>query len=209
MKWLDPTPETALPPDARLKRLVETITEATGKHPPIKNVEIEALADALRLAWEERTEPFPDPFRLVQLSARTLGDLGSTAMARQLLLFGSGLAVPATWEISGEHGLWILDVRHLFSGGGNPLELALFRGVTSAVVAMSEVWDGSAGRGMLGLRNLRQSVEILSGCPGPRAKRRQAALIRELLQALHFRLESLGPARGWRHVPDVIHLGGS
>lgn len=209
MRWLDPPPEAPLTPDGLLKRLVDEIAETTGIPPAVKRVDLDALADALRLAWTPGNDPRPDRLQVIRLSARTFSALGSGAMARQLVLFGSGLVRPCVWEISGGRRMWVLDVQPLFPGEGAPLELTLFQALEAAIAGMAEVWDVSAGQGLLAIRNLGPLVDRLVRMPGSRGRKRRAALLREVLRASQSRLENLAPTRGWRQTPDVIHLGAS
>jgi hypothetical protein len=206
MKWLDSPPDAALPPDALLKRLIAETTEATGHPPSLKDVDIDALGNALRRVLAARGETAVDAIRVIELSARTLGDLGAGDMARRLLMFGSGLVTPAVWEVSGGGKLWILDLRRLAVDAGVQIELTVFRSLDAAIAAMADVWDASDGQGRLGLRHVHSTAAHLLGDVDPRGRRSQP-LAREILERSRARLHELAAARHWQHVPEVLNLG--
>lgn len=210
MKWIDPLPREAVStPDGLLKRLVDEVAKTTGVPPELKHADLDAMGDALRLAWTPRNDPRPDPLRVACLSARTLSALGFGALARRLLLFGCGLVRPCAWEVAGGGRIWVLDLQPLFPEEGAPLELALFPALESAIAGMAEVWDSSAGQGLLGIRNLGPLLDRLIRPAGLRGRRRRSALMRELLRSGQSRLEALAPVRGWRYTPAVIRIGAS
>lgn len=208
MKWLDPPSGAEARPDALLKRLIAEVAETTGQPVSLKAVDLDALCDALRRVLTARGETRVDPIRVVELSARTLGDLGEDDLARRLLMFGSGLVTPAVWEVSGGGTLWILDLRRLAVDAGVQIELTLFRSLDAAIAAMADLWDASSGQGRLGLRHVGATAARLLGDADPRGKRGRA-IAREILARGRARLERLATERGWRSTPEVLDLGAS
>lgn len=207
MRWLDHPSPSGQPPDALLKRLLAECSATTGQPPSLKDVDIEALADALNRVLSERRELPASPYRVVELSARTLGDLGAGDLARHLLVFGSGLVSPSVWEASGGDRIWVLDLRRLAVDSGVQIELALFRCLDAAIAAMADVWDASAGQGRLGLRHVGVTAERLLGDAGrPQDRRSRAAFTRELLHHSRARLDALSSQRHWSHTPEVLSL---
>ncbi len=206
MKWLErPAGPAPRDPDALLKHLLQQASENVRSEIPIKEVEVEALAAALRKVFQERGETDPSPFQVVELSARTLRELGAVQAARLLLIFGSGIVQPSIWEISGGDRIWMLDLQRLTFNADMQLELTFFRLLDTALLSMSEVWNASSGRGRLGLRHVRGTAEhLLSGRAEPTRIGRLFA--REVLLRSQARLEHLASHRHWKHVPEVISL---
>ena len=206
MKWLDPSAAYDLAPDALLKRLIVEVSDATGRAPSLKDGDIDELAEALRRVLAERGEIPAAPFRVVELSARTLGEMGAGDLARRLLVFGSGLVRPSVWEASGGGRIWILDLRCLTVDAGVQIELTIFRSLDAVIAAIGDVWDESAGRGRLGLRHVRGTAERLFGVSDQVRGRRSPAFVKELLLQSRARLQQLASERHWAHVPEVLSL---
>jgi hypothetical protein len=146
----------------------------------------------------------PDESSVAVLASRALASVGEGAAARKLLLFGTGLARPAEWDVTGGGAMWVLDLRRAAIRSDSALELALFPALAAAVESLAEVWDGTRGRGVLGLRHVCGSAGRLLG---PDAKSaRVAALAGDILKLCAAKLEQAKRRRGWRETPLVMNL---
>jgi len=206
VKWLDRPAADDPAPGALLKRLIADVSDATGRAPSLKDADIDELAEALRRVLAERGEIPAAPFRVVKLSARTLGELGAGDLARRLLVFGSGLVRPSVWEASGGGRIWILDLRRLTVDAGVQIELTVFRSLDAVIAAIVDVWDESSGLGRLGLRHVQGTAERLFGAADQARGRRSTAFAKELLLRSRARLQQLASERRWAHVPEVLSL---
>ncbi len=204
MRWrVEEAP--ASPAGSVLRRWVAQVEQYSGRASPLKDGDLDAMADALTQVLEERGLRHLEVPRVLELSARTLGHLGADDLARRLLVFGGGLVTPAVWEISGGDALWILDLRRLAVDSGVQVELAFFRALGAVVEAVADVWDRSGGRGCLALRHVRPTAERLLGTTG--RGRRRPPLGDEILEHCRAALEQQAARRAWAHVPDVLDLG--
>lgn len=162
-----------------------------------------AVADFIEeqgLSWREKT-----PHYLVMLVSRALDSLGQGETARRLLVFGTGLIRPALWEISGDGGMWTLDLRRItVASKGGALELILFRCLSAALTSVADIWDDDRGGGTLGLRGvLPVAAGLLNRSPDEPAV---ARLAREIHHWCVRHLADTGKDRGWQEVPRVILL---
>jgi len=186
-----------------LREMIADVYALSGHEPDIKETEIEAVGETLRLVLPDMSGEDCRPL-LAGISARVFRDLGAGDLARRLLIFGSGIVTAASWEIAGGETLWILDLERLAGGAGPQTELSLVRSLDTALAAMAEVWDDSSGRGPLGLRHLEQVVQNLLGEAAPRRQLR--SLERELFKGVASRLEMIACERHWEAVPEVLNL---
>jgi len=191
---------TAQTADRPVRSLLANLERTTGMPTQLKEVDIDFLADAVGRILGEfggRT----DEGRVVTLTSSAMSGLGDAADARRLLVFGSGLVRAALWEFSGGEPLWILDLRKLHAAGDASFELALFQSLDRVLDTVLDVWEGTSGRGQLGLRNIIPLASTL--LPHGSAVR---ALAAEIVQHCGAHLRAAAAARGWKSVPDLVHL---
>lgn len=118
------------------------------------------------------------------------------------ILLGTHTVRPATWAGLRQGAFWILDLRRGVAGQAAALELVVFRVVTAALDRMAAVWDRSRGRGLLGLRHVREVAVCLAG----RSRKNRARLEGDLLTQCARKLAAAGKRRGWDAVPEVMSL---
>ena len=148
-----------------------------------------------------------DSDSLTRLASQALADLGEEGAARRFIVYGSGLVRPSEWEIRRGREMWVLDLRQLTVESGAALEMVLFAVLAAVLRSIAELWDGSRGRGVLGLRNLQGASQRLVGGSG-RRDRRTRQMTQELADWCLHVLETLRGERGWRVLPEVINLDG-
>jgi hypothetical protein len=141
---------------------------------------------------------------LVLLASQALSSIGNARAARRLYLFGSGMVRPSEWEVSGDRALWVLDLKQLTVHDGASLELIFFNGLRIILESISDVWDETSGRGVLGLRHICPAVSALLG--NTASRRESAALAAEIRSLCARKLEQSRSERHWQHTPEVINL---
>lgn len=206
MKWIDQNSAPAGTAADLFHKMISTITSASGLPPAVKDVELEALTDTLRMIWIDSPQQ-PDFQQIIQYSAKALSDIGSETMARRVLVFGSGLVDRCFWQISAGHRMWMLDVGLLFSRTEPLLELTVVMALALVMDSISEVWDESRGRGVLGIRALEELAGRICADGGRRGQRRRERLADDLLYFIKMRLEAEASSRDWQRAPDVVILG--
>ena len=144
---------------------------------------------------------------LTLLASKALADLGEVGAARRFLVYGSGLVRPAEWEIRRGHEMWVLDLRQISVESGSVLEIVQFAVLAAVLRAIAELWDGTRGRGVLGVRNLRGASQRLVGRE-IRGDRKMRQMTRELENWCRHVLGTLRDERGWHAMPEVLNLDG-
>ena len=165
---------------------------------------VDEMARAVECFVELERGATVDSQYLIMLASHALASLGEDKAARKLLTFGTGMARPAEWEISGEGTMWVLDLKQLTVWDGAPLELVFFRCLHRIIDAMAGAWDNSGGVGVLGLRHVCAAAAGLLG-EGAN-KKRISALVEEVSGLCSERLVAAGRERGWSDVPQVVNL---
>ena len=145
-----------------------------------------------------------DARALVLMTSRGLNSVGKEGVARRFLLHGTGLIKPSEWEVTHGETMWVIDLKQLTVRDGAPLELIFFTGLGIIIEALSDVWDGTRGGGMLGLRHVCGTAEALLGGSGKLAD--VVSLSDEIQRHCHGRLERLRRQRGWDEQPQVMNL---
>jgi hypothetical protein len=148
-----------------------------------------------------------DSASLTRLTSRALIDLGEESAARRFLVYASGLVRPSEWEIRRGHEMWVLDLKQLTVESTSALEIVLFAVLAAVLRSIAELWDGTRGSGVLGLRNLRAASQALVGEAG-RGDRKMRQMTKELADWCAHVLETLRAERGWQAIPEVINLDG-
>lgn len=139
------------------------------------------------------------------LTSRALRSLGEEQLANRLLLFGSGLAQPADWCISGPDTMIVLDLEQLTFRSNDCVELVFFPSLRNALRAIAEAWDACDGAGVLALRHLRDTVAALTP-PREVRLRATARLTGEIMTCCRIQLDQLRATRGWSMMPSVVNL---
>lgn len=188
-----------------VQHLVAEIESLCGGALSLSPPETEELARTVEmfLAESDAVECV-DAGYLVLLASRALSSVGQEHAGSRLYLFGTGMIKPAEWEVTGEHQLWVLDLKRMTVGDEAPLEMLFFRSLTMIIDSIADVWDDAAGCGGLGLRNVCRSVEGLAGVDA--GSRRSRLLTREIIDICRRKLHKLHVERNWIAVPDVINL---
>jgi hypothetical protein len=207
MIWQDESLDATA--QARLaERLLEDVPSLCGNpalaaHGPLT----EAVAGVA--LYLDRIEIIPedmDPRLSRDLLAQALDAAGEPGLARRIRLFGNRVIYPARWTACGDRTVWILDVSQLLTPADGLLEMMLFDRVRTVLSTFADVWDATAGEGILALKGSPKAAAALLG---PDAKPgRAAALARELGARSRAALEALGPYRNWNTSPDVMIVMG-
>jgi hypothetical protein len=138
------------------------------------------------------------------LVSRALEAAGDSALARRVRLFGDALVHSATWVTAGNETVWVLDVGRLMFSADPCIEIALFDRLRVTLATFADVWDGSSGRGVLGLKGLARAAAHVLGPSAPPAGLKRLA--HELHEFSGIQLDLLRVARGWQHTPAVMSL---
>ena len=199
-------PELATLSSALTAHLEAEIGEAcTGSGMP-DQLTIDGIAHAIEFLMGngDETGTMIQSDYLKGLASQALVSLGHTGAARSLVLFGTGMLRPASWEVSGEKDMWILDLKEMTVRADASIELVFFAGLNMVIDSVSDLWDPTGGAGVLGLRHVCETARALLGdnC----RKRAANDLGDEIIDACSVRLEKAAAARSWIECPDVINL---
>lgn len=170
--------------------------EALGTEPPSH---IRAVAEAVDHYLAQGQSPAVTTETLFCLAGEALRAVGESRTAAQLVLFGSGLVRSQEWAFAGEDPVWVVDLGKMGRSGDVCTELAFFRSLAVVTTVLADVWDPTAGMGVLGLKNTSVAARKL-GRRGLRAGRKFRA---EIAEACEFLLTRQKEIRGWRDVPAV------
>lgn len=105
-------------------------------------------------------------------------------------VFASRLVRPSRWLVDDGKVIWILDLSRFRFDTDLCLELAFHQAIRSILYAVAEIWDRTAGSGILGLRGVAK-------CD------RSVADVQTLCRDL---LERISSERGWVLEPQVLNL---
>ncbi|MBN1676526.1 MAG: hypothetical protein JXR37_36120 [Kiritimatiellae bacterium] len=119
-------------------------------------------------------------------------------------LFSSRLTRPAAWQAVGDRTVWVLDLNRITFEPEGCLEMAFFQGIAMVVDQIAGIWDTSAGKGVLGLRNVKPRIAALFGAG--RGGRNVAKLSGEVRALCEGKLQSLRARRRWTCRPSVLLL---
>jgi hypothetical protein len=144
------------------------------------------------------------PHHSCALVSHALSAAGDDVLARRLRIFGSSLVYPASWVVTGDQTVWILDVGRLLAPHDPRMEMALFDRFQSALNAFADVWDGTQGRGVLGLKGLSAAARFVLGHAAPNARIKRLAMELHRLGGRH--LEMVRHQRRWEYTPTVMSL---
>ena len=186
--------------------LLEQIPAMCGNPALVKsNVLTEAAVGvAAYLDQNDNTPRDLTPRRSCALVSQALEATGEVVLARRLHIFGSSVVYPASWVVTGHQTVWVLDVARLLTKQDPPMELALFGRVISALTTFADVWDGTSGQGVLGLKGLSAAARLVLGVEA------QGPSVQDLTAELHQlgvrHLELMCHRRQWTHTPAVMSL---
>ena len=105
-------------------------------------------------------------------------------------VFASRLVRPTRWLVDGEQVIWVLDLSRFRTDADFGLDLAFHQAIRSILEAVAEIWDQTAGSGILGLRGIAKSG-------------RAAAEVQTLCRDL---LDRIASERRWQISPRVVSL---
>lgn len=165
----------------------------------------EAAQGVAAVLQEQSTFPHElTPHSSCTLLARALQASGEPALARRLHLAGSASVYAASWITAGQDTVWTLDTRKLTETDSPCTELSAFTRLREVLNACADVWDGTCGRGILGLSRLPDVInEILGRHAAPAERRRLAGEMRDY--CAHC-LDMQRNQRGWQATPVVMSM---
>jgi hypothetical protein len=111
---------------------------------------------------------------------------------------------PASWVVTGSQTVWVLDVGRLMTPHDPRMEMALFERLQSALTTFADVWDGTRGCGVLGLKGLSGAARFILGRKTPTVRVKRLAVELHRLSGRH--LDLLRERRQWEHTPVVMSL---
>ena len=190
---------------AIVSHITAEIEEVCGSDLTLDKSKIEELAKAVESFIQGQSDDgTADSRYLIMLASKALSSLGQNSAGRRLLVFGTGLVKPSEWDVTGEDAVWTLDLREMMISDSTPLELVFFGSLGMVIESISEVWDNSEGRGVLGLKNVfSTAVSFLGRDSGGKDLNRLAAEIKTVCEK---KLEQLKTERKWNYLPRVMNL---
>jgi hypothetical protein len=105
-------------------------------------------------------------------------------------VFASKLVRPSRWLVDDGKVIWVLDLSRFRFDADLGLELAFHPAIRSILYAVAEIWDQTAGAGILGLRGVAKCGRPLSDVQ---------TLCRDLL-------ERIKAERAWVSAPRILSL---
>jgi len=165
---------------------------------------VEEVARAVEFFLSQQgSEGIVDSRSVNLLASQALHSLGEGRAARSLVLFGTGMIRPASWEISGDRDMWVLDLREMTVRSDAVLELIIFNGLSIVLDSIADIWDETGGLGILGLRHVWSTARGLLG-PADAAAARE--LESEIVALCTNKLQKQRTERGWANCPEVVNL---
>jgi hypothetical protein len=137
------------------------------------------------------------------LSSRALTSIGEHRAAQRVLVHGTGLVRPAQWEVTGGDAMWVLDLKQITVLSDTCLELVLFQSLNLIVETLADVWNETAGRGVLGLRHVSSAASRLLGREDGKQLEEMA---REIRGVCEDKLAKIAGERGWDDTPSIMDL---
>lgn len=184
--------------------LTAQIEAICGKGLLSEGTDIESLAKAVEhFLKEDAGRNVFEAKYLVLLASRALMSIGEEQAAKKLLLFGTGLVKPSEWEISRGGEMWILDLKQITLRTDSFMELVFFNSLNVVLESTAEMWDGSGGRGILGLQHVCKVASALFGQSG---KKMTSSMTEEIRNSCERKLEQIRDQRGWQATPEVMNL---
>jgi hypothetical protein len=198
----DPAPRRTLLVD----RLLRQIPSWCGNPALIESAALtEAAAGVAAYLDQKRTDLLDvTPQASCALVSQALAAAGNLDPARRLRIFGASLVYPDSWVVTGEETVWVLDAAQLLMPTDPRIEIALFERLKSVLTTFADVWDGTRGRGVLGLKNLPAAARTVLGHGVPES--RVDNLAGELRSRGGRHLDGLRVERRWDHTPALLSL---
>jgi hypothetical protein len=188
MIWNKDSGKTASPVVDVIVDEAAKVAAATGTESP---VHIRAVAEAVGHYLAESRAASVNSETLLCLAGEALKVVGQGGMAARLALFGTGLVRSQEWVFAGDDLVWVIDLGRIGCSGDACTDLAFYRSLAVVIAAMSEVWDGTGGKGLLGLRNLTAAAPKM----GHAGLRQTAEFRKDVTFACVFFLEQQKKAR--------------
>jgi len=190
---------------AVVTQIVNGVADSCGDEPVAHSTEVVELARAVEhFINESGAADSVQSDHLTILASKALTSIGEMGAARKLVLFGTGMVRPSEWVITGFESAWVLDLRRITVRNDTSLELVFFTNLDTIVNSIADVWDGSDGRGVLGLRHVCAAAASLLGSVDN--KKKLAGLALEIKALCSSRLEQIRKVRGWGSAPVVMNL---
>ena len=142
---------------------------------------------------------------LVMLTSRALLSIGEKSASRRLFLQETGMIKLSKWDAAEGEAVWMLDIRQMIDRNKSFLEILFFRSLHIILEFIADVWDESNGRGILGLRHIRDAAFALKS-NNIKKKKKSQAFVREVKALCARKLEVISNKRGWRYSPEVMIL---
>ena len=196
------------------RHLVSEIATAYGDAAPEHTDEIAQAVAAYCAQWQDKSI-LPSEYIAMLVSralraagedkaAQYFGDGRSSPVTESLSqfrdvqptlwsVFASRLIRPSCWLVSHGRVIWTLDLSRFRLDADLDLELAFHQAIRAILYAVAEIWDKSAGAGILGLSGIRRQP----------SKNKSAIDVKTLCRDL---LERIKTERGWIALPQVLSL---
>jgi len=200
----DPNVESASDSSVIISQIGKQISCACGEQVDF-SMDLNEVARAIEHFLEkDRNSEFIDSKTLALLAAQAMSSIGESDVARRLVVFGTGMVGPSQWIVTGDHAMWVLDLREMTIREDAPLELLFFKGMQIVIESMADVWDESRGDGVLGLRHICCAASKLL-CASEDASS-VTELTTEIKGMCTSKLNQLRDLRGWLTTPMVLNL---
>lgn len=197
--------------EALSRHLVTEIAAAYGDSAPEHTGEIAQAVATYCAQWQEESSLSSE--YLAMLVSRALRAAGEEEAARYFSggrslsameimfrfqnvspalwsLFASRLIRPSRWLVDNGRVIWVLDLSRFRFDADLGLELAFHQAIHAILHAIAEIWDQTAGVGILGLRSVRSCGHSLHEVQ---------SLCSDLLERIKIQ-------RGWVSMPQVLNL---
>ena len=120
------------------------------------------------------------------------------------MIFGANLVEPQEWEFNGDKAIWVLDLRRMTVCQDDLIELVFFNSLSVVIESIADVWDKRDGDGVLALKHVCQTAELLLG---KNAKKKQLnSMADEIVDLCTNKLDSIGKTKNWPRTPHVVNL---
>jgi len=184
-----------------VEEIMDELQELCGEALTAETEKLKEVASAIEVVLDEQDAGGPlDSSVVMALASRALWSVGEERAARRLYLLGSGMVRPSEWNAVGDTTVWMLDLAGMVARGGVVLEIEVLRALHGVLESISDVWDDSDGRGVLGLLHLDRAATRL--CGAKQAGRTSG----DIVVACSRKLARIGAEKGWSERPRVMSL---
>ena len=200
--------------EALWRHLVSEIAAAYGDSAPEHTGEIAQAVAAYCARWQDESMLSSEYIAMLisralraageEKAAQYFGDGRSSPVTESMSqfrdvppalwsVFASRLIRPSRWLVSQGRVIWTLDLSRFRLDADLNLELAFHQAIRAILYAVAEIWDESAGAGILGLSGIKRQT----------SKNTSAIDVKTLCRDL---LERIKTERGWIALPQVLSL---